>query len=187
MEYANNTAAQQTIAAYAATKTENALPDNYVDEKSINCNVNTASPIDLLYSPNIRGGRKMVGSCGCNGMTGGKGGSGEESNQEIIGGCLSCKKGGKRIVFIYKTIHIIIPRLYKKYKSISVSSPEKIMEIAKVPKVPKVPKETKVPRVTKVMRVPKAAKAARLANALRVKNAAKVKNAARAARAVKKL
>lgn len=187
MEYANNTAAQQTIAAYAATKTENALPDNYVDEKSINCNVNTASPIDLLYSPNIRGGRKMVGSCGCNGMTGGSGGnggSGEESNQEIIGGCLSCKKGGKRIVFIYKTIHIIIPRLYKKYKSSSVSSPEKIMEIAKVPKVTKV---TKVPRVTKVMRVPKAAKAARLANALRVKNAAKVKNVARAARAVKKL
>ena len=166
MEYANNTAAQQTIAAYAATKTENALPDNYVDEKSINCNVNTASPIDLLYSPNIRGGRKMVGSCGCNGMTGGSGGNGEESNQEIIGGCLSCKKGGKRIVFIYKTIHIIIPRLYKKYKSSSVSSPEKIMEIAKVPKV------------KNAARVPKAAKATRLANALRVKNAA---------RAVKKL
>ena len=171
MEYANNTAAQQTIAAYAATKTENALPDNYVDEKSINCNVNTASPIDLLYSPNIRGGRKMVGSCGCNGMTGMTGGSGgsEESNQEIIGGCLSCKKGGKRIVFIYKTIHIIIPRLYKKYKSSSVSSPEKIMEIAKVPKVK---------NAARVPKAAKAAKAARLANALRVKNAA---------RAVKKL
>lgn len=187
MEYANNTAAQQTIAAYAATKTENALPDNYVDEKSINCNVNTASPIDLLYSPNIRGGRKMVGSCGCNGMTGGNGGSGgsggnggssgngEESNQEIIGGCLSCKKGGKRIVFIYKTIHIIIPRLYKKYKSSSVSSPEKIMEIAKVPKVK---------NAARVPKAAKAAKAARLANTLRVKNAAR---AARAARAVKKL
>ena len=147
MEYANNTSAKQTIEAVYAAAVEDKLPDNYVDEKSINCNVTTASPIDLLYSPYIRGGRKMVSSCGCGGMTGGSGGSGgnggsggssEEGSTGIIGGCFSCKKGVKNITFIYNSIHIIIPRLYNKYKANSVSSPDKIMEIAKVSKATKV-------------------------------------------------
>ena len=147
MEYANNTSAKQTIEAVYAAAVEDKLPDNYVDEKSINCNVTTASPIDLLYSPYIRGGRKMVSSCGCGGMTGGSGGSGgnggsggssEDGSTGIIGGCFSCKKGVKNINFIYNSIHIIIPRLYNKYKANSVSSPDKIMEIAKVSKATKV-------------------------------------------------
>ena len=147
MEYANNTSAKQTIEAVYAAAVEDKLPDNYVDEKSINCNVTTASPIDLLYSPYIRGGRKMVSSCGCGGMTGGSGGNGgnggsggssEEGSTGIIGGCFSCKKGVKNITFIYNSIHIIIPRLYNKYKANSVSSPDKIMEIAKVSKATKV-------------------------------------------------
>jgi len=147
MEYANNTSAKQTIEAVYAAAVEDKLPDNYVDEKSINCNVTTASPIDLLYSPYIRGGRKMVSSCGCGGMTGGSGGSGGnsgsigssgEGSTGIIGGCFSCKKGVKNITFIYNSIHIIIPRLYNKYKANSVSSPDKIMEIAKVSKATKV-------------------------------------------------
>ena len=75
MEYASNTIEAQTIAAYAATKTENALPANYIDEKSQNCDAINASSIDLLYSPIVRGGRKMVGSCGCSSMTGGDGSS----------------------------------------------------------------------------------------------------------------
>ena len=144
MEYANNTSAKQTIEAVYAAAVEDKLPDNYVDEKSINCNVTTASPIDLLYSPYIRGGRKMVSSCGCGGMTGGSGGNGGsigssgEGSTGIIGGCFSCKKGVKNITFIYNSIHIIIPRLYNKYKANSVSSPDKIMEIAKVSKATKV-------------------------------------------------
>lgn len=171
MEYANNTSAKQTIEAVYAAAVEDKLPDNYVDEKSINCNVTTASPIDLLYSPYIRGGRKMVSSCGCGGMTGGmtggNGGSGgggsigssggnggsEEGSTGIIGGCFSCKKGVKNITFIYNSIHIIIPRLYNKYKANSVSSPDKIMEIAKVSKATKVAtkpfKPAKAARATK--------------------------------------
>lgn len=162
MEYANNTSAKQTIEAVYAAAVEDKLPDNYVDEKSINCNVTTASPIDLLYSPYIRGGRKMVSSCGCGGMTGGNGGSGGnsgsigssgEGSTGIIGGCFSCKKGVKNITFIYNSIHIIIPRLYNKYKANSVSSPDKIMEIAKVSKATKV--------ATKPFKPAKAARAAR--------------------------
>ena len=160
MEYANNTSAKQTIEAVYAAAVEDKLPDNYVDEKSINCNVTTASPIDLLYSPYIRGGRKMVSSCGCGGMTGGMtGGNGgsigssEEGSTGIIGGCFSCKKGVKNITFIYNSIHIIIPRLYNKYKANSVSSPDKIMEIAKVSKATKVAtkpfKPAKAARATK--------------------------------------
>ena len=159
MEYANNTSAKQTIEAVYAAAVEDKLPDNYVDEKSINCNVTTASPIDLLYSPYIRGGRKMVSACGCGGMTGGSGGNGgsggssEEGSTGIIGGCFSCKKGVKNITFIYNSIHIIIPRLYNKYKANSVSSPDKIMEIAKVSKATKVAtkpfKPAKAARATK--------------------------------------
>jgi hypothetical protein len=140
MEYANNTIDAQTIAAYAATKTENALPDNYVDEMSQNCNAITASPIDLLYSPIVRGGRKMGSSCGCSSMTGGGSGgssSGGESNTGIIGGCFNCKKGIKNIIYIYSTIHIIIPRLYRKYKANRPSSSLSSLKIAKKSKAAK--------------------------------------------------
>jgi hypothetical protein len=135
MEYANNTIDAQTIAAYAATKTENALPDNYVDEMSQNCTAITASPIDLLYSPIVRGGRKMSSSCGCSSMTGGSSGRSSESNTGIIGGCFNCKKGIKNIIYIYSTIHIIIPRLYRKYKANRPSSLS--LKIAKISKAAK--------------------------------------------------
>jgi len=57
---------------------------------------------NYLYLSTIRGGRKMAdaSSCGC----------------KMTGGCLSCKKGSKNIVHIYKVIHIIIPPLFTKYK-----------------------------------------------------------------------
>jgi hypothetical protein len=153
MEYASNTIEAQTIAAYAATKTENALPANYVDEKSQNCDAINASSIDLLYSPIVRGGRKMVGSCGCSSMTGGGssssgsivggiGGSGNSTG--IIGGCFSCKKGIKNITYIYSTIHIVIPQLYSKYKANRPSSPI-IAKAAKATKAPKMPKAVKKP------------------------------------------
>jgi hypothetical protein len=152
MEYASNTIEAQTIAAYAATKTENALPANYVDEKSQNCDAINASSIDLLYSPIVRGGRKMVGSCGCSSMTGGGGDSGNivggiggyGNSTGIIGGCFSCKKGIKNITYIYSTIHIVIPQLYSKYKANRPSSPV-IAKAAKATKAPKMPKAVKKP------------------------------------------
>jgi hypothetical protein len=154
MEYANNTIDAQTIAAYAATKTENALPANYVDEKSQNCDAITASPIDLLYSPIVRGGRKMGSSCGCSSMTGGSSGSGGSSTG-IIGGCFNCKKGIKNIIYIYSTIHIIIPRLYRKYKANRPSSLSSSLKIAKKSKAVKAAKAA----TTKPTRPAKAAKA----------------------------
>ena len=146
MEYASNTIEAQTIAAYAATKTENELPANYVDEKSQNCDAITASPIDLLYSPIVRGGRKMGGSCGCSSMTGGSSGS----STGIIGGCFNCKKGIKNIIYIYSTIHIIIPRLYRKYKANRASSLSSSLKIAKISKVTKVTKAATAVKVAKV-------------------------------------
>jgi hypothetical protein len=155
MEYASNTIEAQTIAAYAATKTENALPANYVDEKSQNCDAINASPIDLLYSPIVRGGRKMVGSCGCSSMTGGGsivGGIGGYGNSTgIIGGCFSCKKGIKNITYIYSTIHIVIPQLYSKYKANRASSPV-------VAKIAKAANATKAPKIAKAVKAPKAVK-----------------------------
>ena len=145
MEYASNTIEAQTIAAYAATKTENELPANYVDEKSQNCDAITASPIDLLYSPIVRGGRKMGGACGCSSMTGGSSGS----STGIIGGCFNCKKGIKNIIYIYSTIHIIIPRLYRKYKANRPSSLSSSLKIAKILKVTKAATAVKVAKVAK--------------------------------------
>jgi len=148
MEYASNTIEAQTIAAYAATKTENALPANYIDEKSQNCDAINASSIDLLYSPIVRGGRKMVGSCGCSSMTGGSSDSGSSGGivggTGIIGGCLSCKKGIKNITYIYSTIHIVIPQLYSKYKANRPSSPV-IVKAANATKAPKAAKAVKKP------------------------------------------
>jgi hypothetical protein len=161
MEYANNTIDAQTIAAYAATKTEKALPDNYVDEMSQNCNAITASPIDLLYSPIVRGGRKMSSSCGCSSMTGGGSGSSSgESNTGIIGGCFNCKKGIKNIIYIYSTIHIIIPRLYRKYKANRPSSLSSL-KIAKISKAATAAKAAKAAtaKTAKATRPAKAAKA----------------------------
>jgi hypothetical protein len=155
MEYANNTIDAQTIAAYAATKTENALPANYIDDKSQNCDAINASPLDLLYSPIVRGGRKMGGSCGCSSMTGGSRDSAGES-REIIGGCFTCKKGIKNIIYIYSTIHIIIPRLYRKYKE-NRASPAAAAIATNSPKIAKVARAVKATKATKV----KVAKAAR--------------------------
>lgn len=150
MEYASNTIEAQTIAAYAATKTENALPANYIDDKSQNCDAINASPLDLLYSPIVRGGRKMGGSCGCSSMTGGSSGSSDSAGEsrEIIGGCFTCKKGIKNIIYIYSTIHIIIPRLYRKYKEnraspAAAATANNSLKIAKAARAVKATKATK--------------------------------------------
>jgi len=57
---------------------------------------------NYLYLSTIRGGRKMAEASGC--------------SCNMNGGCLSCNKGSKNIMHIYKVIHIIIPSLFIKYK-----------------------------------------------------------------------
>jgi hypothetical protein len=64
---------------------------------------NNSTIADILNLNTIRGGSKMIngGGCGCSGMS---------------GGCFTCKKGAKNIMLIYKTVHVVIPELYSKYK-----------------------------------------------------------------------
>ena len=84
------------------TKPEAPVDDKYDEINSQNCSANSTI-VDILNLNTIRGGSKMIngGGCGCAGMS---------------GGCLSCKKGVKNIMVIYKTVHVIIPELYSKYK-----------------------------------------------------------------------
>jgi hypothetical protein len=128
MEYANDTAdANKLRAIQAANQTELNIPSAAVDYNALNCT--NSSPVDFLYLSTIRGGRKMSeevtvtigGGCGC-GKMGGGGGEGEgsessESGREYVGGCFTCKKGVKNIIHIYSCVHIIIPKLYSKYKN----------------------------------------------------------------------
>jgi hypothetical protein len=79
--------------------------------------------VDYLYLTTIRGGSRMVGNCGCNNMK---------------GGCLSCTKGAKNIMHIYKVVHIIIPTLYIKYKQGKEKAGDDAKKVKKVNKVNRV-------------------------------------------------
>jgi len=116
MEYANDTAdANKLRAIQAANQTELNIPSDAVDYNALNCT--NSSPVDFLYLSTIRGGRKMNGGgCGC-GMTSGGGSVSGSEVRSISGGCFTCKKGVANITHIYSSIHIIIPTLYKKYKT----------------------------------------------------------------------
>jgi hypothetical protein len=131
MEYANDSAdANKLNAIYAANPSLLNLPAgaaNAVDANARNCD--SSSAVDFLYLSTIRGGRKKMsgessvssgsgdalygGGCGC-GMKGGGYGDG----YGYTGGCFTCPKGKKNMAYIYSTIHIVIPPLYKKYKSV---------------------------------------------------------------------
>jgi hypothetical protein len=133
MEYANDSAdANKLNAIYAANSSLLNLPAgaaNAVDANARNCD--SSSAVDFLYLSTIRGGRKKMsgvsgvsdvsgdalygGGCGC-GSSGMKGGGGS-SGYGYTGGCFTCPKGKKNMAYIYSTIHIVIPPLYKKYKS----------------------------------------------------------------------
>ena len=126
MEYRITSTDDSKIESIYKNATENPLPVNYVDSNSRDCN--QSSHVDFLYLSTIRGGRNMNrgGGCGCD-LTGGNNnnyddddinnlGDESEKNINIIGGCFTCKAGGKKITRIYSTIHIIIPTLYSKYK-----------------------------------------------------------------------
>ena len=120
MEYANDsTDANKLNAIYEANPSLLNLPADAVDANARNCS--TSDPVDFLYLHTIRGGRKMSsgwnGGCGCSGSSGMKGGSGNGSGNGYTGGCFTCPKGVKNIVRIYGTIHVVIPSLYKKYKT----------------------------------------------------------------------
>ena len=145
MEYANDSAdANKLNAIYAANPSLLNLPAGAVDAANANArNCDSSSAVDFLYLSTIRGGRNMNrgGGCGCD-LTGGNNdnyddddinnlGDESEKNINIIGGCFTCKAGGKKITRIYSTIHIIIPTLYSKYKK-QLSMKEKKIKKPKV-------------------------------------------------------
>ena len=161
MEYGDSNA--DDILSIYNNSVEKALHPDSVDANSRNCN--ESSHVDFLYLSTIRGGRKMRkgGGCGCN-MTGGdedldihedinegEYNEGENNNMNdnvediaISGGCFKCKKGVKNIIHIYRSVHIIIPTLYSKYKK-GISMKEKKIKKPLNPKPinPKKPKTLK--------------------------------------------
>jgi hypothetical protein len=125
MEYGDISAANRLNAIYTANPSLFTTASGDIDANAINCTIST--PVNFLYLSTIRGGRKMSekvtvttgGGCGC-GKMGGGGGEGSESSEsgrEYVGGCFTCKKGVKNIIHIYSSVHIIIPKLYSKYKN----------------------------------------------------------------------
>ena len=122
MEYGDTSAANKLNAIYTANPSLFTTASGDIDANAINCTIST--PVNFLYLSTIRGGRKMSedvstmssgGGCGC-GKMGGGGGEGSEG-REYVGGCFTCKKGVKNITHIYSCVHIIIPKLYSKYKN----------------------------------------------------------------------
>ena len=120
MEYGDISAANRLNAIYTANPSLFTTASGDIDANAINCTIST--PVNFLYLSTIRGGRKMSeevtagGGCGC-GKMGGGGGESSESGREYVGGCFTCKKGVKNIIHIYSSVHIIIPKLYSKYKN----------------------------------------------------------------------
>ena len=83
----------------------------------------------------MNGGNVMNGGgCGC-GMKGGS-----ASSKEYTGGCFTCKKGVKNITLIYSGIHIIIPKLYSKYRAAKTAKAASVAKKAKAIKKGKYPK-----------------------------------------------
>ena len=121
MEYGDTSAANKLNAIYTANPSLFTTASGDIDANAINCTIST--PVNFLYLSTIRGGRKMNedvnvtsgGGCGCGKMGGG--GDGDGSSGEYVGGCFTCKKGVKNITHIYSSVHIIIPKLYSKYKN----------------------------------------------------------------------
>ena len=143
MEYADDKVdANKLRAIQAANQTELNIPSAAVDYNALNCT--NSSPVDFLYLSTIRGGRKMNGGgCGC-GMTSGGGSSSEV--RSISGGCFTCKRGVANITHIYSSIHIIIPTLYKKYKTAKAA---KAMNRAKAAKAAKAMNRAKAAKAAK--------------------------------------
>ena len=125
MEYANDSAdANKLNAIYAANPSLLNLPAGAADAANANArNCDSSSAVDFLYLSTIRGGRKKMsgdalygGGCGCgSGSSGDMKGGGD--GYGYTGGCFTCPKGKKNMAYIYSTIHIVIPPLYKKYKA----------------------------------------------------------------------
>ena len=148
MEYGDNsTDASKLNAIITANPTLFELPADAIDNNALNCSV--SAPVNFLYLPTIRGGRKMSsdmneannmsgGGCGC-GMSGGGCGCGIKggkvmSGEVMSGGCFTCKKGVKNITLIYSGIHIIIPKLYSKYHAEKAAKKPKTAKAVKTAK-----------------------------------------------------
>ena len=136
-----NTLNELTDAYDAARKEDNQNflnnPTTYLPLNNEGIDYLNIPGVDYLYLSTIRGGSKMVGNCGC----------------DMKGGCLSCKKGAKNLMHIYRVVHIIIPSLYIKYKQGKEKAGDDVKKVNDVIKANKVNKVNKVNKINKVKKV----------------------------------
>ena len=183
MEYRDNSVDESKIRSIYNNSVEKALHPDSVDANSRNCNESSHVDFLYLSTIRGGRNMRRGGSCGCN-MKGGENdlevqddidqgvvdegvvdegvvdegvdeGVDEVYNElEISGGCFKCKKGVKNIIQIYRSVHIIIPTLYSKYKK-EISMKEKKIKKPINPKIPKSPKIPKIPKSPKSPKIPK--------------------------------
>ena len=134
MEYGDNsTDASKLNAIITANPTLFELPTDAIDKNALNCSI--SAPVNFLYLSTIRGGRKMNSDASeVNSMNGGGCGCGMNGGNIMNGGCFTCKKGVKNITLIYSGIHIIIPKLYSKYRAAKTAKTAKTAKAAKAGK-----------------------------------------------------
>jgi len=88
---------------------QNKINDNSISEsllsrfksnydRSTNGCLNNDDNVDYLYLPSIRGGNKKM-------------------SLDKKGGCLTCPEGKRKILKYTKTLIVVLPKLYKKYKT----------------------------------------------------------------------
>lgn len=110
-------------------------------DRSTNGCSNNDDNVDYLYLQSIRGGHKKK-------MTSSK-------NDNKKGGCLTCPEGQRKMLKYTKTLIVVLPKLYKKYKTNS----EKDFSMV-VKKLADKSKKTRTKRVTTKTKKPAAKKPA---------------------------
>lgn len=108
-------------------------------DRSTNGCLNNDDNVDYLYLQSIRGGDKIK-------MT---------SNKNTRGGCLTCPEGQRKMLKYTKTLIVVLPKLYKKYKTNS----EKDFSMV-VKKLADKSKKTQTKRITTKTKKPAAKKPA---------------------------
>jgi hypothetical protein len=74
--------------------------------------------VNYLYTPNIRGGYKKMASRNNNNRSNNQ----NNRNNSLNGGCLTCPKGKKKLEVYFRTLLVMMPKLYKVYKGKADSS-----------------------------------------------------------------
>jgi hypothetical protein len=112
--------------------------------------------VNYLYTPNIRGGyKKMASRNNGNSNSNNRNNSnsnGSQRNNVLNGGCLTCPKGKKKLQVYYRSLVVLMPKLYKVYKDKSASRSPTVSTRAVA---------KKATRVTTVARAALAARATR--------------------------